>query len=140
MRDVAEGRIELPESGFQGCARIDETRRAIALRDIGKRHTFGGKYTAAILERLHGFRSLGTGPGTTGGAAGGGAAAPGGDDTGAGICGAVSEVAAGVDAGVAAFAGGSFRGPLMPHETIASAVSETMIVVTERRNIRLSKA
>jgi hypothetical protein len=40
--------------------------------------------------------------------------------------------------GAADFAGGSFSGPLMPHETIASAASETMMVAAKRRNIRLS--
>jgi hypothetical protein len=84
------------------------------------------------------LRSPGTGAGATGGAAGGGAEAAGGDDTGAGVSGIASGVAAGVDAGVAAFAGGSFSGPLMPHETIASAANETMMVAAKRRNIRLS--
>jgi hypothetical protein len=49
----------------------------------------------------------------------------------------VAGAAPGVAAGAAGFAGGSFSAPLMPHETIASAASETTMVATKRRNIRL---
>jgi hypothetical protein len=39
--------------------------------------------------------------------------------------------------GSADFAAGSFSGPLMPHETNTIAASETTMVATKRRNIRL---
>jgi hypothetical protein len=39
---------------------------------------------------------------------------------------------------VPGFGGGSFSGPLIPHETIANPASETMMVAAKRRNIRLS--
>jgi hypothetical protein len=86
----------------------------------------------------------------TGGAAGGGAAEVGGDETGEGNSGAAPSAGEGAasegalsgdpegKAGAAAFVGGSFSGPLMPHETIANAASETTRVVAKRRNIRLS--
>jgi CyaY protein len=61
--------------------------------------------------------------------------AAGGDDTGAGNSGFASGAVSGVEAGAADFAGGGFSGPLMPHETIASAASGTMMVATKRRNI-----
>jgi len=145
VRYIGEGAVELPERLLQGRARIHEAGRSEALGDVGERDAFGGKRAAAILERHHGFRSPGTGVGATGGAAGGGADAAGGDDTGAGISGVAAgeeggdaEVdPSGVVAGTAVFAGGSFSGPLMPHETIRGAASKTTRVATKRRNIRL---
>jgi hypothetical protein len=115
--------IELPEGIFDGGAGVDEAGGAVTLGDGGKRNAFGGEFAVAVLEGGHCLPAPDV-AGAVGGSAGGGA--DGVEDGGGVVSGAPGAVTGGVAVGAAAFGGGNFSGPLIPHEVSASAAMHAM--------------
>src|SRR5262249_51345799 len=100
VRSPGERRVETAERCLERGARIDIARRAEAGGNRGKRKPLGGELAVTVLEGTHCFFSA-----DVAGRSDEGSSA----DAGAGEAGAAG-------AGADCCAGGSFSGPLIPHD------------------------